>query len=524
MSKRILNLQDLLFGDQQLKNGGQTSNGSVARKGMKFNNGGSFTSNVDDGALAMRRKRYLEGLSPEQLIDYSRRQEVDDLRNRDRNADFFRTTWTSQLQKALPNVEDRMNPQKVANFRDNTYRDQDLLNQIDNVKNQRPITQFNNGGSLEARRLDHIHNLAATGSDQDLLNFEKRIMVQDLKERDRDADFFPSTFTGQLQKALPNVEDRQNPQKVRQFMTDFQSAPDLKKQIAREEVGMRVVPRQFKRGGYLKAQDGISMVDLEGINSVPIGSINNLQNIPLEDNRLVGIQNQPSSRSFNEIAGNVGRAIGEGARRTGHFIGEGAQSLRNNPELTSNLLSGASYLVNRNRVNRMETDFTPNTIAPESFNFTDTTSARERKNAEAARQAFNNINASSTQGQAAAKAAILGQRLRADNQVNISEQQRRDAALDRFNARNFRRSAINANMLNQAEQRNIASRNQQRALRGEALNRLIGDIQANRQTSIVNQGEKDKMLLTSLMQADRGTVDRFIEQNPDLAKRIGLIQ
>ena len=44
------------------------------------------------------------------------------------------------------------------------------------------------------------------------------MLAHDSKHKDRDSNFYPSTFTYKIQKALPNIEDRKNPEKVKEFM------------------------------------------------------------------------------------------------------------------------------------------------------------------------------------------------------------------------------------------------------------------------------------------------------------------
>lgn len=193
-----------------------------------------------------------------------------------------------------------------------------------------------------------------------------------------------------------------------------------------------------------------------------------------------------------------------------------------NPELVADTLSGINLLGNQRAVRNLETELDPTFIDAQPFTFTDTTSAQERRNAESTRQILNNIRASSTQGQAAAAAALQANRLRADADVNTREQQRRDASLARFRSEEARRGIINSQIANQAAASNLARRNQQRALEQRARTSFIDDILANRQQSILNQRERDRIALTSLQQGDRGTIDRFIEQNPDLARRLGL--
>lgn len=305
--------------------------------------------------------------------------------------------------------------------------------------------RFENGGDLntdelEARRIAHINNLGLSGKDEDVLSFQRRILIEESKEKDRLGQFSPVSFTSQIQKALPNTQDRMNPELVRKFMTGFNSSKEA---------------IDFTNEGVPTGQNGL-----------------NLRNI--------------------------------------------------DPELSSGALSILNFGANRRSINQLETEFNPNLIQAQNFEFNDTSSARERKNAEATRQVLNSIDASSTQTGAASKAALLANRLRADNEVNISEQNRRDSAVQRFRGEESRRNIINANIANQAAAGNLQRRNQLTSLRQGARNTLIGDIQANRQTTILNQNEKDKALLTALQQGDRGTITRMLQQYPELAERFGL--
>ena len=293
---------------------------------------------------------------------------------------------------------------------------------------------------LEAKRIAHINNLGLSGSDDEVLSFRRRLMTEESKTKDRLSQFFPSSFTSQIQKALPNTQDRLNPKLVRKFMTDFN-----------------------------KSESTINPTN-------------------------IGIPQGQFGLDLNNI----------------------------NPELISGGLGALNLAANRRAIGQLETEFTPNLVAAQPFTFQDTRSAQERRNAEATRQVLNTIDSSSTQTQAAAKAGLLANRLRADSEVNIRESQRRDAALGRFRSEESRRNIINANIANQAASANLARRNQLVGLGQGARNQFIEDVQANRQLSIVNQTEKDRALLTALQQGDRGTIDRLLRDNPELARRLGL--
>ena len=397
---------------------------------------------------------------------------------------------------------------RLLNLEDILFNDQQFRNggqSSEKLRNGGRIYQ--NGGDLndlEIQRIKHIQGLGTSGTDEDVLRFQRGIMTEDLKRTDRDANFFPSTFSGQIQKRLPNIQDRLDPEKVRQFMTNFGNA---------ERIGTPDQPIQvdnsFRRGGKINKsvyQEGGTLPFVD-----PILDFQNLQGVtqPILPETLPQVDT-PQLQQPNRVAQTAGN------------VGRGALQFAQNPEIQAGALSGINFLLNRRRINNLETEFRPTLTPAQPFTFNDTTSARERKNAEATRQVLNSIQAGSTQEKAASKASLLSRRLRADADVNISELQRRDSQLARHRGREAQREAINTNIINRAGQRNLASRNQQEALRQQAVNTLIGDVQANRQTSILNQNERDRVFLTALQQGDRGTITRLVQQYPELAERFGL--
>ena len=83
--------------------------------------------------------------------------------------------------------------------------------------------QASNGIASESteQQKEYIQNLAKEGSDKEIMSFQRRIMIIDLKHEDTDGKFYPSSFTYKIQKALPNDEDRRNVDKVRKFMITY---------------------------------------------------------------------------------------------------------------------------------------------------------------------------------------------------------------------------------------------------------------------------------------------------------------
>ena len=194
---------------------------------------------------------------------------------------------------------------------------------------------------------------------------------------------------------------------------------------------------------------------------------------------------------------------------------------------TDNLTNAANFvspilgnIIDRQAIKRLKTDINPSLIEAQPFVFNDTTSARERKNAEASRQMLNNINAGSTQTQVAAKAALLANRLRADNDVNISELQRKDQYLGHYRDTEFRRNAINSQTINSVNEDNLNRRNNIVVQRQAANNALQSGIVNAIQAYNINKNEKTKMGLTTLLLRDPAMYDRIKNDNPKLFKEL----
>ena len=69
---------------------------------------------------------------------------------------------------------------------------------------------------------EYIQTLGEVGSDKEVMNFQSRMMVIDLKHEDTDGKFYPSSFTYKIQKAIPNHKDRLDVSKVREFMITYE--------------------------------------------------------------------------------------------------------------------------------------------------------------------------------------------------------------------------------------------------------------------------------------------------------------
>ena len=69
---------------------------------------------------------------------------------------------------------------------------------------------------------EYIRTLAKNGSDKEIMNFQSRMIIIDLKHEDTDGKFYPSSFTYKIQKSIPNHMDRLNADKVRKFMLTFE--------------------------------------------------------------------------------------------------------------------------------------------------------------------------------------------------------------------------------------------------------------------------------------------------------------
>jgi hypothetical protein len=86
----------------------------------------------------------------------------------------------------------------------------------------------NSGDSKADARSSYIQEQSNTLDDNSLMDLSRRIMVQDIKRKfGGEDDFSKSTFTGKFQDRFPDDLDRQNPDSVRHFMSNYQEVPRL---------------------------------------------------------------------------------------------------------------------------------------------------------------------------------------------------------------------------------------------------------------------------------------------------------
>lgn len=170
-------------------------------------------------------------------------------------------------------------------------------------------------------------------------------------------------------------------------------------------------------------------------------------------------------------------------------------------------------------INRMETNYNPETADAPLNTYTDrtnylTSSAEQQFNA-----ASRGINNSSSQDNLALKSNLYAKHLQGLNQSLDSEFQRKDNNTNRFNELVNRSNIINANTRNQGKFISMQNRNEKRALTQANVNNLLQSYIGNQATRDFKQSEYAANYLNSLKSGNRGVSERIINNLPAKVKR-----
>lgn len=179
----------------------------------------------------------------------------------------------------------------------------------------------------------------------------------------------------------------------------------------------------------------------------------------------------------------------------------------------------AGTAANQMIINRMETNFNPETADAPLNTYTDRTGYLTSAANQQFTAASRGLNSSSSQDNLALKANLYAKSLQGLNQSLDQEFQRKDANTNRFNELVNRSNIINANIRNQGKLESMNNRNQKRALTQANVDNLLRSYIGNEAVRDFKKSEYTRNYLNSLKSGERGVSERIINNLPKQVKR-----
>lgn len=144
----------------------------------------------------------------------------------------------------------------------------------------------------------------------------------------------------------------------------------------------------------------------------------------------------------------------------------------------STALNVGNYLVNKNQISKLETNYNPTLNNAPAYNYTDRSFATKVQVDNAARNAYNALEGIGTQNRNSYRGAIFSSYLNAINQANANENQRLDAYNENYTNNAQQVQMSNVGLMNDANYRSLEARNAKRTMQLENTNNLFSNTQA----------------------------------------------
>lgn len=178
-------------------------------------------------------------------------------------------------------------------------------------------------------------------------------------------------------------------------------------------------------------------------------------------------------------------------------------------------INTANYLLNRNDINKLQTDPKLGTTAPSYVRYRDRSGAARNRVESLARDTVNSVRSSSARVKAANAANILAKANAAISDINNQENARRDS-VEAFNVDTSNKfSQFRDTIENQNKLFKIASENDKISLGTDARNAYLDGLDAQRRFDESSRVNKKAIILEALKAEDTGVLEHAV-------KRLGL--
>lgn len=200
------------------------------------------------------------------------------------------------------------------------------------------------------------------------------------------------------------------------------------------------------------------------------------------------------------------------------LIGKGLKSQ------SGNIMNVATYLMNNRTIDSIKTDIKPVLNSAPTYSYVDRSGKAKGDLNTAFNTASEGVSQASSQSTASNKAALFAERLSKLNDINQSENQRKDSYDADFNNRLTTNSNINNAIVNQNNIDNMNRANEKTAYRLNNRNSLLQGIMGN--NAVLRQEKMDllRLAIEGIKDGDRGVFDNLMENSTTapLLKSLGI--
>lgn len=173
----------------------------------------------------------------------------------------------------------------------------------------------------------------------------------------------------------------------------------------------------------------------------------------------------------------------------------------------------ANYIANSQSINDLDTSVNRELLPMPVYNYTDRSENARREVGRMTRTGQQALGTSSRTVNAANQAAITAQGLNAINQINESENQRRDRYNEFYNDRAWRTTMANVGIVNQASDQRRELENQKNVyLPQQARAAFMQGVMGNEAVRQQKKSDKDRLRISALLNDNNGVVSRAAEK------------